>query len=713
MIKPSALVVPLYDVEEDDTPEVGYDAARLGELIASGFPIIPGFVVTASAHSVFINHSKLDQKIRHLLGTTDFREESSVAQVAKHIKKLVAYSEIPQEVVDSIFAEYEKLGPESNVSVSLCVMSGNSKEISSKTSNFIVTGEASLSEVIKEAWSGLFDSSTIISAHEKGIDLLAAKLSLLVQKNVQSKVKGTVLSHVLQTGEKNAVVIQLPGERYEVDKSSLVVTNIQVSGGRQLQDAEIIALSNLSIKAQKHFYFPQNLEWVKEADRIYITRVAPVTLNNDQKSNPVLSPELSSLPILIGIPVGTGIGVGTVKKVYSLSDLAALKPGDILVVRSTDRNFVHSIKMVSGLITEEGGITSHAAIIASEFGIPAVVDVRGALGRLTNGQQVTVNGKVGEVYKGGFLTRRMNSEQVLLHKNATKILINTTDPAIARSAARLPVDGVGIFRGNHIIEKIGVHPKKLIAEKKGQVIIERIADSLGAVCDVFYPRPVFYSPICLNTDEYRKLAGGELYEPNEPNPALGYHGALRLLHDVNTLKIELAAIKYVREKLKLNNLNFSIPFVRSVTELSAIKKVLQGEGLSRSPVFKLYFMAEVPSSVILVDQFISEGVDGISLNPQILSSSFYAIDRQNKDLESVVQQRNDSIFWAIKRVTEECHRANISSSLCFETPSALSSFIEVAVQNGIDSISVSLDALDIAQRVVRAAEEKIVTKYND
>ena len=414
---------------------------------------------------------------------------------------------------------------------------------------------------------------------------------------------------------------------------------------------------------------------------------------------------------MTGSPASPGISVGVVKKLKGASELGKIKKGDVLVAKSTNPDYVPAMRIASAIVTEQGGRTSHAAIVSREFGIPAVVGVASALSVLKDGEMITVNGKTGEIFKGGFLTKAPQAEiEEPQFKTATKLLVNLAEPEVAERVATRNVDGVGLLRAEFMIAQIGTHPKKLIHDGKSKVFVDKLAEGVGAICKAFYPRPVLYRATDFKTSEYASLIGGKQYEPEESNPMLGYRGAFRYVHDAQVFKLELEAIKKVREKMGFTNLNLMIPFVRTVQELAHVKKIIHDEGLRRAPHFKLYIMVEVPSTVILIDDFIKEGIDGVSIGSNDLTMLILGTDRDNSEVATAFDERNPAVLWALERVIRACHKNNVASSICGQAPSLYPSLVEDLVSWGIGSISVSPDAIANTRKIIHQVEGRIINK---
>ncbi|MBI2622331.1 phosphoenolpyruvate synthase, partial [Candidatus Microgenomates bacterium] len=292
----------------------------------------------------------------------------------------------------------------------------------------------------------------------------------------------------------------------------------------------------------------------------------------------------------------------------------------------------------------------------------------------------------------------------------TKLYVNLSEPSVAANVAKQDVDGVGLLRAEFMVAQIGVHPKKLIEEKKEKKFINYLADGLRTFCESFNPRPVVYRATDFKTNEYKNLTGGRLFEPQEENPMMGYRGAYRYLADSRVFELELEAIKIVRRDLGLTNLFLMIPFVRTVQELILVKKILAKENLLADKKFKLWMMVEIPSNVILIEEFIKAGLDGVSIGSNDLTMLTLGVDRDNSELQTSFDERDAAVLWSMERVIKAASRAGVSSSICGQAPSLYPDLVEKLVAWGISSISVTPDAISQTRTYIANAEEELLKK---
>ncbi|MDO8452611.1 MAG: phosphoenolpyruvate synthase, partial [bacterium] len=485
---------------------------------------------------------------------------------------------------------------------------------------------------------------------------------------------------------------------------------------QKLSEDKIKELARILQKIHAHYYFPQDVEWAYRRGKFYIIQVRPITtLNSGKESDAIKANNALTTGeiILKGQSASPGIATGRVKIITSAKQIAKIKKGDILVAKMTSPDYVPAMKQASGIITDEGGVTSHAAIVSRELGIACVVGTGDATKILKDGMVVTVNGKEGIVIKGKASSKGVAVMQAEIKKDipdialktATKIYVNLAEPDLAAEAAKLPVDGVGLLRAEFMIAEIGEHPKHLIAQRRQIEFVEKLEEKLVKFCEAFSPRPVVYRATDFKTNEYRHLSGGKAYEPEEPNPMLGYRGAYRYVADPDVFELEIAAIKRVRETYK--NLWVMIPFVRSPEELLEVKKIMAASGLIRSATFKLWMMVELPVNVIRLEDFIKVGIDGVSVGSNDLTMLLLGTDRDNSEVATVFNERDPSVLWALERVMKICHKHKVTASICGQSVSTYDDLVEFLVKNGITSVSVNPDSVARVKRVVHEAEKRL------
>ena len=472
---------------------------------------------------------------------------------------------------------------------------------------------------------------------------------------------------------------------------------------QKITDEDIHLLSEIGLRLEKHYGFPQDVEWAKQSGTIYIVQTRPITTIKETTAH---KPEINEPVLLSGAPASPGVASGSVQCVTDSDELDKVKTGDILVAEMTTPDFVPAMKRAAAIVTDRGGRTAHAAIVSRELGIPCVVGCGNATAVLKDNDVITVDGYTGKVYKGKIAIQTAFSadskEQI---KTRTRVYVNLAQPELAEKVAARNADGVGLLRAEFIVAQIGEHPRFMIEEGRGSEFSEKLANGIEAFTKAFDPRPVVYRMTDFKTNEYRDLKGGQQFESSEENPMLGYRGASRYVADINVFRLELDAIKKVRGKYK--NLWVMVPFVRTVKELANVKALMENEGLRRSPDFKLWMMAEIPSNVILIDKFIDVGIDGISIGSNDLTQLTLGVDRDNERLAAIFDERDEAVIASLERLVKVSKSKGVTCSICGQAPSVYPELTEKLVAWGITSVSVSPDMIGTTREIIAKAEAKL------
>ncbi|UCH42548.1 MAG: phosphoenolpyruvate synthase, partial [Dehalococcoidales bacterium] len=473
---------------------------------------------------------------------------------------------------------------------------------------------------------------------------------------------------------------------------------------QKIDDDDIIALAQLGQQLEDWYQFPQDIEWAKEDNTLYIVQTRPVTTIKEQTAE--TKHEITAPVLLSGAPASPGIASGPVKLVPDASEIDKVKEGDILIAEMTTPDFVPAMKRAVAIVTDRGGRTAHAAIVSRELGIPCVVGTGQSMAILKDGQVITVDGTNGKVYEGKIeIEDKTETRSEVKIKTRTKLLVNLAQPELVDRVASRDVDGIGLLRAEFMVAAIGEHPSHMIRENRGDEFVDKLAEGLTMFAKAFHPRQVVYRTNDFKTNEYRALKGGEEYEEVEENPMLGYRGASRYITDIATFKLELAAIKKVRENY--NNLWVMIPFVRTVKELNQTLQIMEAEGLKRTEDFKIWMMVEVPSNIILLDKFLAVGIDGISIGSNDLTQLTLGIDRDSAKLADTFDERDESVMISLEKAIKTAKSMGVTSSICGQAPSVYPEVTEKLVEWGITSVSVSPDMIDQTREIIAQAEERL------
>jgi pyruvate,water dikinase len=744
------------DVDKEDLALVGGKGANLGEIVKVGLPVPPGFIVTATAYTDFLlSNPSLREKIATYLAGLDVNQPDTLLEIAQKIQREILKVPVPEKISKEIKKVYHKLGR-----LFVAVRSSATAEdlpgasFAGQQQTFLnVRGSDEIIEAVLKCWASLFTPRAIFYREEKGFDHFKVKIAVPVQVMIQSDISGVMFTINPVTGSKKEMVIEaiyglgellvgggLTPDHYLVDKSSLAILKREIEAQKvqlvkigsknvklkvskawqskqKLPDKLIRKLAELGKKVERHYFFPQDIEWAVEKGKIYILQTRPVTgiPLKEEKKGKKGTRKLKLL--LVGSVASPGVGIGPVRIVSHAREIHKVRPGDILVTEMTNPNFVPVMRRVAAIVTDKGGRTSHAAIVSRELGLPCVVGTKNATKILKDGRVVTVDGNKGRVYQGGAQIterKRIRYEAKKAPKEkittATRIYVNLAQPMMAAEVAQRDIDGVGLLRAEFMIAEIGIHPKKMIQDKKQKTFINELAEGIRSFCQAFDPRPVVFRATDFKTNEYRSLVGGKAFEPEEPNPFLGFRGCFRYVSDPTVFKLELEAIKKVRNKFGFRNLWLMIPYVRTIRELVEVKKIIGATGLKRSPSFKLWMMVEVPSNVILLPEFVKVGIDGVSIGTNDLTMLILGVDRDNSEVASQFDETNSAVLWALERIIKICHKEKITSSICGQAPSVHPDLVEKIVEWGITSISVNPDAIESTREIVYEAEKRLIRR---
>ena len=743
-------IVWFNEVTKKDIPLVGGKGANLGEMTNAHIPVPPGFIVTVNAYYDFLQRSKISDKIHNLLKPLDPNDSKQLQQIADQVQQVVLDAPMPPELAKEIEQAYIKMG-RGLVAIRSSATAEDLPEASfaGQQSTFLnVQGEKGVVAAVQACWASLFTPRAIFYRHHHGFDHLRVGIAVPVQKMVQSEAAGVMFTLEPVTSDSSKIVIEavyglgetivsgdVTPDMYMVDKDGLRIskktiapqewklikregskgeeTNVKVvltpeeQAQQKISDEDIITLAKLGKRIEDWYQFPQDIEWAKENNKLFIVQTRPVTTIKEREAE--VKPEIEAPVLLSGAPASPGMASGPVKIVSDPSQIDKVKDGDILVAEMTTPDFVPAMKRAKAIVTDRGGRTAHAAIVSRELGIPCIVGTRQATTTLTDGQIISVDGSRGKVYAGRVAGREevvaISRERI---KTKTRVYVNLAQPDLVDRVAKRDVDGVGLLRAEFMVAQIGEHPNYMISQNRGHEFVDKLAAGLTAFTKAFNPRPVVYRTNDFKTNEYRALKGGEEYEAEEENPMLGYRGASRYITDTDVFKLELEAIKKVRQDYP--NLWVMIPFVRTVDELTRTVKIMESVGLKRSDNFKLWMMVEVPSNIFLMEKFLEVGIDGISIGSNDLTQLILGIDRDSEKLAETFDERNEAVLIALERAIKVSRSMGVTSSICGQAPSVYPELTEKLVEWGITSVSVSPDMIGTTREIIAKAEARLKIK---
>lgn len=775
-----------------DVEKVGGKNASLGEMISSlqplGVAVPDGFAITANAYTAFLDFNNLEPALQAELKRLDRISLSNLNSVGEACRSLIGRSALPTQVADEVKQAYAELMANGLIH-SVAVRSSATAE-DSPTASFAgqhesylnVTGAENVLRAVKNCYASLFNDRAIKYRIDNGFADFQVRLSVGVQLMVRSDrgSAGVIFTIEPENGNRNLVyltgawglgesVVQgavntdefylfkpaikaekrsivyraLGSKEQKLIYSDILSKNIEwlktTPAERDqyiLTDEEVEQLGKWSLAIEEHYGVPMDIEWAKDGStgKLYIVQARPETVQSRAKAVSVkeFTMTTSSTPVLRGKAVGRAIVSGKVAIVKSLADGGKVNPGDIIVADITNPDWNALLKKAVCIVTNKGGRTSHASIIARELGIPAVVGTTSATEVLNDGQEITVccaHGDEGEVYEGRVAWQETETKLDQLPPTRTNPMLILADPEKALLYASYPNEGVGLLRMEFMISNtLQIHPMALVrydtlpdsTEKrqiaaltrhysdKKQFFVDKLAESIGLVAAAFYPRDVIVRMSDFKTNEYAKLLGGKLFEPEEENPMLGFRGASRYYHEryAEGFGLECAAIRKVREAMMLSNVKVMIPFCRTVQEARQVLGVMQGFGLTRKENgLEVYMMAEIPSNVLLAAQF-ARLFDGFSIGSNDLTQLTLGLDRDSEIVSDLFDENNEAVKMLISSLIETAHRHGIKVGLCGQAPSDYPEFARFLVSLGIDSVSFNPDALIRGIQNIHQAELK-------
>lgn len=766
-MKEKKLILWFDEVDRYDTHLVGGKGANLGEMVHAGFPVPYGFIITANAYFYFLDRNNLRLKIKELLKDIDYENPKILHEVSKNIKDLILKSPIPEDIVHQIARFYDHLPErefnilkKSNNLIKkishrlkhlyqpplVAIRSSATAEdlpeasFAGQQETFLnIKGEVDLIKHVKLCWASLFGERAIYYRYQKKFPHDKVGLAAVVQKMVQSEKSGIAFTVDPISGNKKTMVIEaiyglgeyivggkVTPDHYEVDKDSFVILKKQIATqkiklikkgkknqtvsvshllqkSQKLTDEEILKISLLIKEIEKHYYFPQDIEWAMEKDQVYIVQSRPITTLKQDRESATLLNQSSQKPIITGAPASPGIAFGQVKIIHSPLEIGKVEKGDVLVAPQTNPDFVPAMKKAAAIITDKGGRTSHAAIVSRELGIPAVVGTENATKILKNHQLITVNGATGEIFLGKVSLSTKLQKLPEHHRTKVKVYVNLAEVDEVSKVSKMDIDGVGLLRAEFMIADIGVHPKTFIKNHQEHIFINKLSKNLLQFARSFNPRPVIYRATDFKTNEYRHLKNGIYYEIKEENPMLGYRGAIRYIHEPEVFQMELSAIKKIWE-YGFENLHLMIPFIRTPWELIKIKQIVSQSGLFNFKNFKLFLMVEVPACALRIEEFLKIGVDGLSIGSNDLTMMLLGLDRDNSEISNLFDERNPVVLNVIKTVIEKAKEYQVPVSICGQAPSDYPEIVEYLVKAGITSISVNPDAVLETRKIIYQLE---------
>jgi len=728
---------------------VGGKGANLGEIYNLKVLVPPGFVVTAQAYDYFINKAQIEDEIKELLKKIEYENTDQLNETTKEIRDHIEKAEFPKEMEEDILEAYETLGAEesgmkskqahdiikkSPEAIFVAVRSSATTEDLAEASfagqqdTFLnVKGKTDLLVSIKKCFASLFTPRATYYRNKKGFKHEQASLSVIIQKMVDADKSGVIFSKDPSLKKENVIIEavwglgegivsgQISPDRYIVSEKSgelviqekvigkkkiaitrdssgkkeIVKLKEEISERQVLKEHEIKKLAEIALKLERHYQKPQDIEFAIENGEIYIVQTRPITtLENRAEAGAGL--ELKGELILKGLAASPGIGSGKIKIIKDLKDLGKIIKGDILVTTMTNPDMVVTMQKCAAIVTDEGGLTAHAAIVSREMGIPAIVGTQEATTKLKEGEIITVDGFSGRIYKGKIAESAKKEVLPVTAQTKTKIKVILDLPSFASRAAKTKLKGIGLTRLEGIIAESGKHPKYFLEKNALQDYEEIIFKGIREIAQYF--EEIWIRTSDIRTDEFQNLEGAP--KEVEANPMLGMHGIRYGIKYPEILKAELRAMKRISDKGK--KIGILSPQVISVQEIKKLKEFSKEIGFDQ---IKIGVMIETPASVQLIKEFCEEKIDFISFGTNDLTQYTLAIDRGNQEVQSLYNELDHSILYQIEHVIKICKEYNVETSICGQAGSQ-KEMVKFLVEKGIDSISVNADvAANIANYV--------------
>ncbi len=782
------------DLMIDDVAKVGGKNASLGEmyqnLSSKGVSVPNGFATTSDAYWLLLEENCIKQKIKEILGEVDISDTAELQKKGKEVRELILASKLPRVLEDEILEAYKALSKEYDTEfVDVAVRSSATAEdlpdasFAGQQETFLnIDTPENLLQSIKECFASLFTDRAISYRESRGFDHLKVALSIGIQKMVRSdkSCSGIMFSIDTESGSKDLILInsiwglgenvvsgKVNADEFFVFKPTLkkgintilkrslgskkekmlygdngsstlnVKTTKEEQNSFSIDDEDVISLAKQALLIEEHYKRPMDIEWAKDFydSKLYIVQARPETVQSKLNKNLTIQKYSIDIPkdvkvLTSGRAVGEKIGVGKVNIINNTSEFENFNEGDVLVTDTTNPDWEPIMKKASAIVTNRGSRTCHAAIVAREIGVSAVVGCGDATQVLKNGDAVTVScaqGDEGFIYDGELSFEKKTIDLSELKPTKTKLYMNVGNPAEAFNLAKMPNDGVGLARMEFIINNaINAHPMALVNMSKGNKVkdsdeissfmmpyvdtkkffIEKLTEGIGMIAAAFYPKPVIIRTSDFKSSEYRNMLGGLEYEALEENPMIGLRGASRYYDESykEAFEWECEALKYVRDDMGLTNVKIMLPFVRTPNEGKKVIEIINSKGMIQGKnSLEIYAMCEIPANVVLADEFLKV-FDGYSIGSNDLTQLVLGVDRESAKIAHIFDERNEAVKRMLKMAIDACKKENKYIGICGQAPSDYPEITQFLVENGIDSISLNPDSLYKMHKIVSSLE---------
>ncbi|MGV9827285.1 MULTISPECIES: phosphoenolpyruvate synthase [unclassified Gordonia (in: high G+C Gram-positive bacteria)] len=734
-----------------DADDAGGKGANLGEMVSAGLPVPPGFVLLRGCYQLSMEAGGVADRLADVHSTALRAEGHELTDLCRTMQEEVARAGIDPAVRTGLLDAYHRLGSDVPVAVRSSAAGEDGRDASFAGMNRTLTdivGDDALVDAVMQCWMSLFGPRVVAYRASRGFTDTPA-MAVVVQQMVRSERAGVAFTADPSTGDRDRIVVEgalglgevvvsglVEPDTYVLDKATLEPLEVRIghqdfrivraadgtdrreqlsddrADVRVLDDTELRRVAELAVQVEAHYGIPQDLEWaVDPAGRVWLVQARPVTTLG---AAPGSEARPAGATLLRGLSAAPGMASGAVRVLHSPDEGRRLIDGEVLVAPMTNPDWLPTLRRAAAIVTEAGGMTCHAAIVARELGVPCIVGAHHATTALVDGTTVTVDGTHGQVLAGATAPSPVTTREpegpapVAAEVTATRIYVNLAMPDSAEAVAARDVDGVGLLRAEFILTEAlgGRHPHDLIARGESDQLVDSLVNSVGRIAAAFDPRPVIYRATDFRSNEFRTLRGGESYEPTEHNPMIGYRGCFRYIKEPELFRLELQALARIREAHP--NLGLMIPFVRTKWELEECLSLVDASPLGRQRGLHRWVMAEVPSVVHWLPEYVGLGIDGVSIGSNDLTQLMLGVDRDSDICAELFDESDPAVLDAISQIITTGRRLGITTSLCGQAPSTRPAFAEHLVALGITSISVNPDAADAARRVVARAERRIL-----
>ncbi len=742
----------LEDLRAADVAFAGGKGANLGELILAGMRVPRGFVIGAPAFAETMAGADLTEMLETVADGGGGNDGLTPDQARARVREAPLSDALLDQIREACEAWTvgDQLRP---MAVRSSATAEDSPEDSFAGMNetFLnVTGVDALIGAVRDCWASLYSERAVAYRRARGIPETGMAIAVVVQEQIQAISSGVMFTADPVTGAHDRLVIeaafglgesivsgQVTPDRLVISKetgalieaviaSKTTVIESLATGGIVRRDTDADAgdlpaishdqarkLGELGSRIEDHYRRAQDIEWAIDTHGdIFILQARPVTTLESAQSHDL------GTPIVSGLGAAGGIGIGVARIVSGVDRADRVREGEVLVAPVTTPDWAPAMRRAAAVVTEVGGVTCHAAIVARELGIPCLVGAAGATELISDGEWVKVDAARGQVMHaspddirtaGAVRPQPTSATGFAPPVTATRLLVNISEPSVASRAASEPVDGVGLLRAElMILEALdGRHPRLLLEEEGEDALVSKLAEGIGAIGQAFSPRPVTYRTYDFRTNEFRSLRGGDRFEPEEANPMIGFRGAFRYSVEPELLRAELTAVKRLRDE-GLTNLRVMVPFVRTPGDLRRFLEIAEPHGVLDLPGFELWIMAEVPSILFHLPAYATLGISGISIGSNDLTQLMLGADRDSALLSEAFDERDPAVVGAIQQLISAARELGLATSICGQAPSVHPEYAQMLVEAGVDSISVTLDAVTRTRVNIAAAEQHLI-----